>query len=182
VVILNDFLSLGKLEEGAITPSYQWFDLLILSEAILAEMEVNKKAGQTFEIISSAPEIQVCLDPKLMRHILSNLLSNAVKYSDENQPVILRIDKDRESVSVEIIDQGIGIPREEQLNLFQRFFRAKNSLNIHGTGLGLHIVKQYTELMGGNIRVKSEEGEGSAFRVSFPVSKKNKINTLPGED
>ncbi|MBT8284131.1 MAG: PAS domain S-box protein [Flavobacteriaceae bacterium] len=183
VVILNDFLSLGKLEEGAITPNYQWFDLLILSEAILAEMEVNKKAGQTLEIISSAPDIQVFLDPKLMRHILNNLLSNAVKYSDENQPVILRIEKDQESVSIEIIDQGIGIPKEEQQNLFQRFFRAKNSLNIHGTGLGLHIVKQYTELMGGNIRVKSEEGEGSTFRVSFPVSKKkNKVQNLPGDE
>ncbi|NNC62486.1 MAG: ATP-binding protein, partial [Eudoraea sp.] len=77
---------------------------------------------------------------------------------------------------------GIGIPKEEQQNLFQRFFRAKNSLNIHGTGLGLHIVKQYTELMEGNIRVKSEEGEGSTFRVSFPISKKNKVQNLPGED
>lgn len=173
VVILNDFLSLSKLEEGAIVVHMEWFDLVRFSKFLLAEIEMNKKAGQTFEIIHKTPEIQVYLDPKLMRHILSNLLGNAVKYSNEDQHIIMKITQDQYLVSLEIIDEGIGIPKEEQKNLFQRFFRAKNSLDIQGTGLGLHIVKQYTDLMDGTISFKSEQDQGSTFRVDFPSTVRN---------
>lgn len=173
VVILNDFLSLSKLEEGAIVVHMEWFDLVRFSKFLLAEIEMNKKAGQTFEIIHETPEIQVYLDPKLMRHILSNLLGNAVKYSNEDQHIIMKITQDQYLVSLEIIDEGIGIPKEEQKNLFQRFFRAKNSLDIQGTGLGLHIVKQYTDLMDGTISFKSEQDQGSNFRVDFPSTVRN---------
>lgn len=174
VIILNDFLSLSKLEEGAITAHMEWFDLVRFSKFLLAEIEINKKAGQTFEIIHKTPEIQVYLDPKLMRHILSNLLGNAVKYSNENQHTVLKIDQVQDRVSLEIIDEGIGIPKEEQKNLFQRFFRAKNSLNIQGTGLGLHIIKQYIELMGGAISFNSKQNQGSTFKVDLPNKIRNK--------
>ena len=109
------------------------------------------------------------LDPKLTRHILTNLLSNAIKYSQENKNIDLILDKNQENLVIKVVDQGIGIPKEEQSTLFQRFFRADNSSTIQGTGLGLHIVKQYVELMGGHVSFKSELNKGSTFTVELPT-------------
>ena len=108
-------------------------------------------------------------DQKLLRHILLNLLTNAMKYSEENKEIIVDIQKEQQKIILKVTDQGIGIPEEEQANMFERFFRARNATNIQGTGLGLHIVKKYVELMGGSIRFESELYEGTTFTVSLPV-------------
>ena len=167
VTILNDFLSLGKLEEGEIKPVLERFDLVDFTTSLKQQLETSLKRGQSVQIMASNPSIIVSLDPKLTRYIISNLLSNAIKYSHEDQTIAVKIQDDNKKVSLSVIDQGIGIPFEEQKNMFQRFFRAKNSLNIKGTGLGLTIVKQYTELMGGTICFSSEKDKGSTFTVEF---------------
>ena len=168
VDILNDFLSLSKLEEGKVRAKPEQFNLVEFTENLIQGMKPNRKRDQKINLRSNREAIPIYLDPKLMRHVLINLLSNAIKYSEEGTEILLSLEYSDDLVSVAVTDQGIGIPIEEQANLFDRFFRAENSTNIQGTGLGLHIVKQYTELMGGTVRFKSEMGKGATFIVEFP--------------
>lgn len=170
VVILNDFLSLSKLEEGKVSASPQSFELIQFSKLLVEEMESNKKKGQRIHMTHPNGEIMVYLDPKLLSHILINLLSNAMKYSDENQNIGFEIAPKGGTLIFKISDMGIGIPKEEQIKLFERFFRAANATNIQGTGLGLHIVKQYTELMQGTVSFTSKPGKGSTFTVQLPLN------------
>ena len=180
VVILNDFLSLSKLEEGKVEAKPQHFELINYCKNIIDEMESTKKEGQVIKFNHTSAEIPVFLDPKLLNHILINLLSNALKYSEENKEVVIEIIQANEAVLFKIIDNGIGIPEKEQKNLFDRFFRAENATNISGTGLGLHIVKHYAELMRGTVKFKSKTGNGSTFTVQLPQKlyehEKNIIN------
>lgn len=170
VVILNDFLSLSKLEEGKVMAQPTFFDFIEFSESVVEEIQGIKKIGQVIEIVHSASSIEVGLDPKLVRHIVHNLLSNAIKYSEENKKITLKIDVRNTKLFIEVTDQGMGIPAEDQSNLFQRFYRAKNAANIEGTGLGLNIVMQYILLMEGNISFQSKLSQGTTFTVELPLN------------
>ena len=170
VVILNDFLSLSKLEEGKVVAKPELLEVIKFSKSIIDEIKVNKKKGQTIKFKHDTLEIKVFLDPKLLRHIISNLLSNAIKYSDENKKITLNINTNNNHLFLAVADQGIGIPEEDKANMFERFYRANNVTNIQGTGLGLNIVKQYTELMRGSIKFESELNVGSTFYVEFPLN------------
>lgn len=169
VVILDDFLSLSKLEEGNIEAVPDRFDALNLIRSVLEELESNLKVGQHFSEAFEMSTLQVYQDPKLLRQILVNLLSNAIKYTPEKSSILIQIDRDGPGFTIAIQDRGMGIPEEEHDQLFNRFFRAKNAVNIPGTGLGLHLVKLYTELMGGTITFKSELNKGSTFTLKLPV-------------
>ena len=103
-----------------------------------------------------------------MKNILINLLSNAIKYSPENKTVFLTSSFEKGKISFIVIDQGIGIPVEDQAHLFQTFFRAKNVEAIQGTGLGLYIVKKYLDIMGGTIEIKSKMNEGTTIVITIP--------------
>lgn len=168
VVILNDFLSLSKLEEGKVIANKVTFDFIVLSKTLIEEVSMTKKTGKN--IIISAPDtpLLLYLDPKLVRRILMNLLSNAIKYSPENTDIHIKIEERNEFISLEVQNQGIGIPEEEQDKLFERFFRAKNAQDIQGTGLGLHIIKQFVDLMSGTIDFKSKTNKGATFLVKLP--------------
>ena len=170
VLILNDFLSLSKLQEGKVLVQPSSFDLINFSKSVIEEIEGIKKNGQVISLIHQQPKIDIYLDSKLLKHILFNLLSNAIKYSEENKAITFKIQTIEQHVVVEITDQGIGIPKEDLDSMFQRFYRANNTTNIQGTGLGLNIVKQYTELMGGSITFKSELNVGSTFFIEFPLN------------
>jgi PAS domain S-box-containing protein len=170
VVILNDFLSLSKLEEGKIKPSSEQIDLIHFSKMLLSDMEFGLKQNQKINFITALDELAIQLDAKLLRRVFMNLLSNASKYSPEDTTIDFKIATTDKTVCVEITDYGMGIPEEEQKRLFQRFFRAKNATNIEGTGLGLNIVKQYVELMHGHIGFKSELHKGSTFYIKFPLN------------
>jgi signal transduction histidine kinase len=172
VVILNDFLSLSKLQEGHVTVHPESFHLMDFMETLIEEFEGIKKAGQRINLESEPTSILVFLDIKLLKHILYNLVSNAIKYSEEQQEITIKITTKNQLLLIEIKDQGIGIPSEDQDHMFQRFYRANNASNIQGTGLGLNIVKQYTELMDGTINFKSEINKGSTFSITFPLNEK----------
>jgi PAS domain S-box-containing protein len=172
VVILNDFLSLSKLEEGKVQPKPEFFDISSYIKSLMEEMEINKKEGQRLVLKTSADPIITCSDKKMLGHMINNLLSNAIKYSNEDQEITCLVSSERGRVKIEVIDRGIGIPEAEQKNLFDRFFRAANAANIQGTGLGLHIVKQYIDLVGGTIDFKSEVGKGSTFSIEIPLNLK----------
>ncbi len=167
--ILNDFLSLGKFEEGKTKPSFEEIDIEEQCSQIVEELQVVLKNDQNIEFKCTGQNKIVKTDPQLFKNILINLVSNAIKYSHSGTTIKVTC-KIRESLFItEVVDAGIGIPENEQKNLFTRFFRAKNSGNIQGTGLGLNIVKNYVELLKGRVTFTSELDKGSTFRVSLPT-------------
>ncbi len=168
--ILDDFLSLAKLEEGRISMTPETFTFDELVTEVLDELRPTLKPGQKTIHESKTATIQLNQDRTLLKHVLYNLLSNATKYSPENRSIFLRTEMKKAAFQFEIEDQGIGIPIQDQTHLFTRFFRAKNVTNIQGTGLGLNIVRQYINLMGGEILFTSTEGKGSCFTIRIPIS------------
>jgi signal transduction histidine kinase len=107
-------------------------------------------------------------DKRLIKNILINLITNAIKFSDEGSTVHVNVSVTQDAIIFEVIDEGIGIPQDEFEHLFSSFYRARNAVNIQGTGLGLHIVKRYLELLQGNIDVETEVGKGSKFTIQIP--------------
>jgi PAS domain S-box-containing protein len=165
--ILNEFLSLGKIEEGKIDVHKVTFDLYEFIETILYEMSILCKPGQDL-VYEHKGDKQLYGDSNLLKHVLVNLVSNAIKFSPENTCIKVTTEINQKKTSITIIDQGIGIPVEDQVHLFERFFRASNVTNIQGTGLGLHIVGRYIDLINGAIEYKSELEQGSQFIITLP--------------
>jgi PAS domain S-box-containing protein len=164
--ILNDFLSIGKIEDGKIKASPVMFDLEELLGGIASDMLNHVKSGQEINF-SFSGSTTVYLDPSLLRNAVINLLSNAIKFSPENKGIQLTGLNADGQISIHVKDSGIGISEEDQKHLFERFFRANNAVNIQGTGLGLHIVAKYVELLGGEIDWKSELEAGTEFIIKF---------------
>ncbi|MEO7988345.1 MAG: PAS domain-containing sensor histidine kinase [Chryseolinea sp.] len=166
--ILNDFLSLGKLEEGVIDVSPEFLNVKEFLEEIKEEISSTLKSGQKLEIEYLADGKILYSDPKILRNILFNLISNASKYSDMNKSIHLKCGFEDGQFVFTISDEGIGIPKEDQKHLFERFFRASNAGNVQGTGLGLNIVRRYAEVLSGSISFESEYEKGSDFKVMIP--------------
>lgn len=164
--VLNDFLSVGKIEEGGIHVRNSSFDLYMHINAVMQEMQDIVQEGQQIVYEHSGP-FQVQLDPSLLKHILLNLLGNAIKFSAKNTVIRVNTIHTGTELILKVKDAGIGISAEDQQHLFERFFRGANVSNIQGTGLGLHIVSKYAELMNGNITCTSELNEGTTFTVTF---------------
>nr|WP_242691553.1 PAS domain-containing sensor histidine kinase [Pedobacter sp. SYSU D00823] len=165
--ILNDFLSLEKLEAGRTEVQFQHFDLVKFSEGIIEEMQLIAKQNQHIFYQHTGETGEVYLDPSLLRNSIINLVSNAIKYSGENTFIEFNTEVSDSEVCISVKDNGIGIPEDEQKNLFEPFFRAHNTGNIPGTGLGLNIVKRYVELMGGDVICQSAQNEGTTIALIF---------------
>ncbi len=168
-IILNDFLSLEKLEAGKEKPIFTSFDLVKLSEEIAEEMQVQAKEHQAIIYLHTGTSSQVNLDISLLKICIVNLISNAIKYSGENTFIDFNTEVTDTICTVMVRDNGIGIPEADQEHLFEAFFRAHNTGNIPGTGLGLNIVARYTQLMDGKIIFKSNINQGAVFSISFPI-------------
>ena len=134
---------------------------------IIQEVQHLLKQGQSISYHHTGPDSIVNLDPSKMKHIITNLLSNAIKFSDNDALVELSTERTGKNLVLEVRDHGLGIPEEDIGNLFKRFFRSSNVINIQGTGLGLHIVRKYAELMNGTIKCESKLGEGTKFTIIF---------------
>jgi PAS domain S-box-containing protein len=167
--ILEDFLSLGKLNEGKIETRQEIFELHDAIQEILDEMKGQLKHGQAFKV-DSLIEAEVYTDKKLLRNILINLLSNAIKFSDEGKIIEISAVAEGEQAMISVSDEGIGISEDDQQHLFTSFFRAANALNIQGTGLGLHIVKRYVDLIGGEVNLKSDLNKGTTITFTIPLN------------
>lgn len=169
-MILDDFLSVDKLEDGNILAkittitAQQCFEEL---KYVIQDMQVNCKQGQKIELICEG-EKDVNVDEQLLKNICNNLISNAIKFSRENSNITVSCTITPNDLIVSVKDRGIGIPEEDQLHLFERFFRAGNAVNIQGTGLGLHIVASYVELLKGRMEFESELDKGSVFTIHIP--------------
>jgi PAS domain S-box-containing protein len=167
--ILNDFLSLGKLEEGKIDVVKEEIHLPEFLLEICEEITPTLKAGQELKLSCNGDVQRIHSDSRILRNILFNLLSNASKYSEINKPIYIECNGTADGATFILRDEGIGIPEGDQKHMFDRFFRASNAGNVQGTGLGLNIVKRYTELLNGSISFESEYGKGSSFTVWVPL-------------
>jgi len=168
--ILNEFLSIGKIEDGKVVTHYVDFNLKEMVTEICRDMQGIAKNDQQILYTHTGDEI-VNLEPSLLRNVLINLLSNAIKFSPEDGVITITSSVYGNEVKFSIKDNGIGISEEDQEHLFERFFRATNVTNIQGTGLGLHIVGKYIELMDGHIEFKSELEKGTEFIFTFNFGK-----------
>jgi PAS domain S-box-containing protein len=166
--ILNEFLSIGRLEEGKIQVNISAFNLKEQALLVCNEMKTILKPGQRIRNLHKGP-VSVQLDLSMLRNILINLLSNALKFSPEDANIEVETEVNEKHILISVQDHGIGISDEDKKHLFERFFRGKNATNIQGTGLGLHIVSKYAELMGGTVSVESRLDEGTKFTVKFRI-------------
>lgn len=173
---LNQFLSLSKLEEGKLEFNPEEIDLKQLLEEQIDEFQLLLKRGQTLTYNHLSDNTTVYLDSNMLRHVINNLVSNAIKYTPENKPIEISTNVLENKTEIIIKDEGFGIPEAEQKNMFRRFFRAKNVINLQGTGLGLNIVKKYVDLMNGDIDYESQENKGTTFYVTFFEVKQSNTN------
>jgi len=167
--ILEDFLSLGKLNEGKIDKKTEEVDIRQMTQDIIEEMKTQLKTDQRV-YLEFSDNCSAITDRKLLRNVLINLLSNAIKFSDEGKPIRVRGETAKSKVVIDVIDEGIGISEEDQQLLFSSFFRGANATNIQGTGLGLHIVKRYVDLLGGEVKVQSELNKGTTITFGIPIN------------
>jgi PAS domain S-box-containing protein len=174
--ILNDFLSLEKLEAGKLEVRPSQFDIVHFAEDLKEEMQTLTKPGQQIIYRHIGEQKEITLDKQLLRNICINLLNNAIKYSHEEKTIEFTTDVNAE-IKISVKDHGIGIPKEDQQHLFERFFRAQNVTAIQGTGLGLNIVNRYIKLLNGRLEYKSEENHGSEFTLHFSLVTDNSKNS-----
>ncbi len=166
--LMDDVLILGKIGAGHLESDPKELNLAELITEIETHTNSIQQDDRKLDLEIQGNPVTVLLDEKLVQHVIENLVSNAFKYSKDKNPK-LTLGFKQKTVSISVEDKGIGIPKNELDKLFQPFHRADNVADIPGTGLGLVIAKEYTELNGGNIQVESKVNEGTKFVVTFPI-------------
>ncbi len=167
--LLEDVLVVGKAEAGKLAFNPTPLDLELFCQEIVEEIQHGVGIDHTIVYSCEGDFEQACLDPNLLRPILTNLLSNAVKYSDKGSQVEFTMTADQGNVRLAVTDYGIGIPKKDQPHLFELFHRASNVATIRGTGLGLSIVQQCVTRHEGHVSFVSKEGGGTTFDVTLPL-------------
>lgn len=168
--ILNDFLSIERLESGKVTYKFEEFSLITLVNEVIYNANVTLKDGQEIIYPQHLEDISLVQDKNVLELILSNLLNNAVKYSSEDTSIHFEVEITKTNlIKFRIKDEGIGIPEKDQKHIFERYFRAENALNNQGTGIGLNIAKVHLENLNGSISFVSKEGEGTTFYIEIPI-------------
>ena len=165
--MIDDILVLGKLEAKRLSLSPQSINLVDFCRELLKEIPANQRQ---LEFVGRFKSLVGEIDQTLLRSILTNILLNAVRYSSEGGLIQLSLHQRGNQAIFKIKDRGIGILPEDYPYLFEPFHRGKNVSNIPGTGLGLSIVKQFVTLQKGDIKVDSEPGVGTTFKVRLPLS------------
>lgn len=170
--ILNDFLSIEKLETGKVSYKFSNFMLTKVVDEVIYNANMLLKEGQIIKYPDSIDGLSLYQDEKIVELALSNLVHNAIKYSPEHSEINIQIEQDETTTTFNVIDNGIGIPDKDQKQIFNRYFRSENALLIQGTGIGLNIVKSHLNNLGGEVTFVSNENKGSTFTIKLP----NKAN------
>ena len=171
--ILNDFLSLERLNSNKVTYKFSTFNLSKIINEVVYNANMLLKRGQKINIPNNIDEFILYQDEMFLELALTNLINNAVKYSPQNSDIDIEVKTNDKSLEFKIIDHGIGIPEKDHKFIFNRYFRAENALNSQGTGIGLNIVKSHLENLGGSIQFSSKENEGSTFTFELPITHKS---------
>lgn len=172
--VLKSALDFTRMDTGNVATNLTDTDLVELATGISERYERMNEAARV-KVIDDAGGAVIRTDPSLLETVLSNLIGNAIKYSPDNPFVMVRLVRTDDRVEISIEDRGMGIPEEEIPHLFDRFFRASNATGISGTGIGLHLVRAFTERLGGMVDVSSHLGEGTVFTVKLPVEHGNEM-------
>jgi len=169
--LVENILTSTRLEENVLQLNLQPNNISELLQNITGDF---KSASEAIDISNVQPEICALIDPLAFESVIKNILENAIKYNQKNSPIIITTKTEKGAVFIDIKDQGIGITNEEQQKVFARFFRIQNeeTRTTKGTGLGLYIVKQLTELMGGEVFLSSKINEGSTFTIKLKTDDK----------
>jgi PAS domain S-box-containing protein len=170
--LIEDILELSRLDARRSLPQKQWFDLVSYCHEVVTSMKpaIDEKR-LSIDLAQCAGSRYILADPNQVMRVLRNLLSNAIKYTPDGGRIALRLDQVGGEARLSVTDTGIGITREEQVYIFDRFFRSEGASRMaSGTGLGLSITREIIELHGGRIELQSTPGEGSAFTVYLPIS------------
>ena len=166
--ILNDFLSLEKLDKGKVKYNFNTFNLSKVVNEVVYNANMLLKDGQQINYPENINGLSMYQDEKIVEIALSNLVNNAIKYSFENTLIDIEISQNDKLTVFKVKDNGIGIPLKDQKNIFNRYFRAENVLLTQGTGIGLNIVKDHLDNLDGKIYFESNENEGSTFTIELP--------------
>lgn len=167
--IMNEVLTLGKINMGEISPRFQQTDIVEVCKEIVEKYNEIQEDGRFTKVEVYGNPYPINIDKSHLEHIISNIISNAFKYSTGKKSPDVRITFTSNAVTVEIQDYGMGIPKKELERLFTPFFRASNAVDIPGNGLGTTIIKEYVELNNGTIQIDSELNRGTKFSVQFKV-------------
>lgn len=168
--ILNDFLSIERLETGRVRYKFTEFQLSKLINEVIYNANVTLKSGQEIDYPLDMEEVVLKQDEKIVELVLSNLIGNAIKYSPENSRITFDIETKGNTITFRVQDEGIGIPQKDQKHIFERYFRAENALLNQGTGIGLNIAKVHLENLGGSLSFESQENVGTTFTASLPIN------------
>ena len=166
--MLDDFISLEKTESENYPLRLSKFKLCDVINRLSHDSKAILKEGQRIEITPCKAPIEVWQDKKALEIIINNVLYNAIKYSPEHSLIKIKFHRN-DLLKISIEDNGIGIPKEAQKYVFDKFYRGKNALTIQGTGIGLNTVKRYLEKLNGSIEIHSEENKGTKVLIELPI-------------
>lgn len=168
-ILMENFLSLDKLDHGRTRIEFTELRLPAFIRRIIRDLSGIKKKGQVIRYIHNGGTHTVALDRNLLANILANLISNAIKYSPANTEILVCSQTEGDRIEISVKDEGMGIAPEDTPHVFRRFYRSEKASSVQGTGIGLHLVKSYTQAMGGRVFFQSEPGRGCEFFIHLPV-------------
>jgi PAS domain S-box-containing protein len=170
--LMESILAAGRLDHGRITIVHRPCSIVEIIAACCARQESIRRSHRFLLELERLPKT-IYGDHPALEQVFSNLFSNAVKYAPNSSNVYVTGWQEGESVCITVRDEGIGIDADDLPKMFQRYFRARSSTGIAGTGIGLNLVKQIIELHGGTIKVASNRGSGTTFTLQIPISAEN---------
>jgi len=171
---INWALDFAQADAGRLRPKPKTLDLGVEIATVADFMRpLAAQKGLAFNVENGHP-VHASLDPRLLHHILLNLLSNAVKYTDKGS-VTMSVKKESGYATIRICDTGIGIKNADLESIFQEYRRGEGVERMDGRGIGLSVVKKFTELMGGAVKAYSEVGKGSTFKLSFRAAEREAV-------
>lgn len=168
--ILDDFLSVERLETGKVNYKITTFPLSKVINEVVYNSNMLLKEGQKINYPDGIDAIELHFDEKVLELVLTNLVNNAIKYSAEDTIIDILVQLQDKILIIEVKDQGIGIPDKEKKFIFNRYFRAENALLNQGTGIGLNIAQNHLENLGGAITFESKQNKGSVFKIEIPLA------------
>ena len=172
IAFVNEMLSMNHTEDTLDEVTFSTFDLIKLIDEVIFDFmgESYKKGVQIVFLKPETPTLEVRADYEKIRVVVQNLIENAIKYSPKEKRVVINVGKKDSSIELSVNDSGIGISKEEQANIFEKFFRASNAKKFDsiGSGLGLYTTKRIVEKHNGKIWFDSEDGSGTTFFVQIP--------------
>jgi signal transduction histidine kinase len=174
IKLVNDLLDVSRIEQGRFEMQPQKLSLVDMLQSLVLETSPIAQSKKLLLNVEKENVVsQAWADPDKLRMVAQNLLDNAIKYSEENGKINIKISQKGKFLKCEVRDSGVGIPTNQQAQIFQKFFRSENAkkYQTEGTGLGLFIAKAFTEATGGKIGFESKENQGSTFWFTVPIAK-----------